>query len=206
MIENILADLYRRIRRKRVAILFSGEIVSKNVLKSLPSLRDKIKEEVGDLKIAEIISNHTLPPDNFEDIIQSGFTSRIIPTHLELGFLLEVYDIVLTNKADLLILGTKSKALIPLFQEIRKDISLYIITENKNIDRALSESFDGVIQLDNLENFTFDDVSIPELAPLLEENVSPMIGEPKLVYSQPSSNVYDLANIGTTSDDILNEK
>ena len=205
MIENILADLYRRIRRKRVAILFSGDIISKNILKSLPRLRDKIREEVGDLKIAEVINNHTLSSENFEDIVQSGFTSRIIPTHLELGFLLEVYDIVLTNKADLLILGTNSKSLIPLFQEIKKDISLFIITEDKNIDRALSESFDGVIQLDNLENYTFDDVSIPELAPLLEENI-PAIGSPKLVYSQPSSNVYDLANIGTTSDDILNEK
>ena len=205
MIENILADLYRRIRRKRVAILFSGDIITKNILKSLPSLRDKIKEEVGDLKIAEIINNQTLSSTNFEDIVQSGFTSRIIPTHLELGFLLEVYDIVLTNRADLLILGTESRALIPLFQEIKKDISLFIITEDQNINRALSESFDGVIQLDNLNEFKFDNVSIQELAPLLEEG-APAIGGPKLVYSQPSSNIYDLVNIGPTSDEKENGK
>lgn len=205
MIENILADLYRRIRRKRVAILFSGDIITKNILKSLPSLRDKIKEEVGDLKIAEIINNQTLSTTNFEDIVHSGFTSRIIPTHLELGFLLEVYDIVLTNKADLLILGTESKSLIPLFQEIKKEISLFIITEDQNINRALSESFDGVIQLDNLNEFKFDNVSIQELAPLLEEG-APAIGGPKLVYSQPSSNIYDLVNIGPTSDEKENGK
>ncbi len=205
MIENILADLYRRIRRKRVAILFSGDIITKNILKSLPSLRDKIKEEVGDLKIAEIINNQTLSTTNFEDIVHSGFTSRIIPTHLELGFLLEVYDIVLTNRADLLILGTESRALIPLFQEIKKDISLFIITEDQNINRALSESFDGVIQLDNLNEFKFDNVSIQELAPLLEEG-APAIGGPKLVYSQPSSNIYDLVNIGPTSDEKENGK
>ncbi len=187
-----------------MAILFSGDIISKNVLEALPKLQDKIREEVGDLKIAEIINNQTLSSANFEDIVHSGFTSKIIPTHLELGFLLEVYDIVLTNKADLLILGTESKSLIPLFQEIKKDISLYIITEDKNINRALSESFDGVIQLDKLEEFTFDNVSIQELAPLLDENLP--LASTKLVYSQPSSNVYDLANIGTTSDEIINGK
>ena len=97
-------------------------------------------------------------------------------------------------------------------RSIKIDISTFwtefgnvIITDNENIDRALSESFDGVIQFDSLDNFKFDDVSISELAPLLEENVTGVSG-PKLVYSQPSSNVYDLANIGTTSDDISNEK
>ena len=153
MIENILADIYRRIRRKRVAILISGDIITDTILNSLPILRDKIKEDVGDLKIAEIINDQTLTSEYFDNIVQSGFTSWIIPTHLELGFLLEVYDIVLTNKADLLILGTKSRSLIPLFQEIKKDISLFIVTENKKINQALSESFDGVIQLDDLENF-----------------------------------------------------
>lgn len=202
MIENILADIYRRIRRKRVAILISGDIITDTILNSLPILRDKIKEEVGDLKIAEIINDHTLTSEYFDNIVQSGFTSRIIPTHLELGFLLEVYDIVLTNKADLLILGTKSRSLIPLFQEIKKDISLFIVTENQKINQALSESFDGVIQLDDLENFRFDD---QDLAPLLEDNV-PMLISPKLVHSQPSANIYDLANIGTTSDVLINGK
>jgi hypothetical protein len=202
LIENILADIYRRIRRKRVAILISGDIITDTILNSLPILRDKIKEEVGDLKIAEIINDHTLTSEYFDNIVQSGFTSRIIPTHLELGFLLEVYDIVLTNKADLLILGTKSRSLIPLFQEIKKDISLFIVTENQKINQALSESFDGVIQLDDLENFRFDD---QDLAPLLEDNV-PMLISPKLVHSQPSANIYDLANIGTTSDVLINGK
>ena len=203
MVEQFLSEMYRRLRPTKVGIVLSGTVLSKEVLNSLPKLRKRIKDQVGEIRIAEIIHEKSLPPQEYEILLENGFSSKIIPVHLELGYLLEVYDLVLQNQVDLLILGSTSSNLLPLFNEIRKKVSLFLLSERKELPKGLVEAFDQVIYIDEIEDYEFEGIekSIENLETIIEDNGK----ETERKTRQYHYNDVDSSSIGIISEKSIEE-
>ncbi len=152
MVENLVSEIMRRIRRKSVAIIISSEIMDKKLLNMLSILRMKINKLIGEVRFAEVIYEKSIPESHYKILLESGFTHKIASTNLELSFLLEVYDIVLSEKVDFIFLGTTSTNLIPLYMEIKKMANTYAIIPMMDIPMAFKNSFDEIIYIDRIDN------------------------------------------------------
>ena len=217
MVEKFLAEVYQKVRNNRVAIFIDGESLSNEFVEILPILRDKVKE-LGEIRLAEVYYVNSVPKRDFELLRQAGFTDTIVPANIELSFLLEVYDNVLEEKADFLILGTQRDELIPLFAEIRKSVTVFALVDNKSkVSQAFLEAFDGIIEVNKIDEFVFNELQFSEIDQLIQQSVisesngqaeSENNGTSELIsdYTGPYTNVVDESNIGTFSEDALEDE
>ncbi len=192
MVEKFLVDLIQRVKKNEIAIILSGDFVDSELLEFLPKLKNKLKT-VGDIKVATVIYANKLPESHFDPLRKAGFSHKIAHSFLELNYLIEVYDLYLREEIDIIILGTKSEMLIPLFTEIRQKNTIYGLTKG-NLPVSIVESFDGMININAIEDFEFVEKKIPDFA---------MEGSD---YSDEDNDDFiDITNIGTTSSKIVLE-
>lgn len=194
MVEKFLVDLFQRVKKNKIAIIISGNEVNDNLLNLLPKLRAKLKN-VGELKFASVIYEGNLPESHFNYLQEAGFSHRIVPSNLTLNYLIDVYDLFLKEDFDMIILGTNDVDLIPLITEIRKKCTIYGLVRENSVSKAIAESFDGLIKIESLDDFTFEEESIPEYT--IDGSYIP---------STKSDQIVDLANIGITSDKISGDE
>jgi hypothetical protein len=179
--------------------VIDGEMVSEKLLNSLSTLVERLRE-VGEIKIAQVISEVKISEEDYSHLLSSGFTEKVFPGNLKLNLLLETYDLVLTDKSiDIVVLGTHRTSLIPLFTEIRKQATIYAIVADDSLSKSFEECFDGIINLDKIDEFNFQASDFSEFEALTGTNGS------LLDYSTITENEVDDANIGITSED-LNEQ
>lgn len=187
MVEKFLVDLFQRVKKNEIAIILSGDFVDRQVLEFLPKLRSKLKD-VGDVKVATVIYADSLPKDHFEPLQNSGFSHKIVHSYEDLYYLIEVYHLYLKGEFDMIILGTNSEQLLPLFTEIRQKATVYGLTNN-NVPVSIEESLDGMIHIENIDDFEFETQVLPEFALENGSNLG----------SSQEINTIDTTNIGTTS-------
>ncbi|MHA2277664.1 MAG: hypothetical protein ACXAC2_17930 [Candidatus Kariarchaeaceae archaeon] len=176
MVEKFLVDLFRRTQKQKIAIVVDGSIVSQTVIEVLPSLVEKLRE-IGDIKVAEVISDSKIPDKDYEYLTQAGFTNKVVASNLELNLLSQTYDMILSDKSiDTLVLGTENDNLIPLVTELRKNVTIFALT-GKPISKAFEESFDGIIDATNIDDFQFTTSDLSEIESIIgtgDANISPM--------------------------------
>jgi uncharacterized protein (TIGR00288 family) len=169
-------DLFRRTQKQKIAIVVDGSIVSQTVIEVLPSLVEKLRE-IGDIKVAEVISDSKIPDKDYEYLTQAGFTNKVVASNLELNLLSQTYDMILSDKSiDTLVLGTENDNLIPLVTELRKNVTIFALT-GKPISKAFEESFDGIIDATNIDDFQFTTSDLSEIESIIgtgDANISPM--------------------------------
>ncbi|MCY3410876.1 MAG: hypothetical protein INQ03_04480 [Candidatus Heimdallarchaeota archaeon] len=190
MVEKFLVDLFQRIKKHKIAVLLSGDVVDDQVIEFLSTLRLKLKD-IGDLKYARILYEDTIPEMHLDALRAAGFSHKIVPSFLELNFLIDVYDIYLVDDIDLFILGTNSESLIPMFTEIRQKGSVYWLQTGRECESIVG-SCDGVISLSNIDEF------IENQRDFNKYSIDGSSGEIEASFKQE----IDLANIGPTSEKI----
>lgn len=193
MVENFLQDLFSRFQKSRIAIIIRGDIIDQNMIGSLNVLRKKLKE-LGDIKISECMYENSLPEGHIDKLRASGFGNKIVPGNLDLNYMLYVYDLVLSNKADIFVLGTQDESLIPLYTEIRSTSTVFAFVKNSNLSSAFKESFDQIIFLDKIDEFNFNITDYNEMANILNSTVT------KLENVETTKESMDELNIGTISE------
>lgn len=195
MVEKFLLDLFRRSQKQKVAVLIDGEFTSPKILSALPTLMEKLRE-FGDIKIAEVLYDTKISDDQYKALMQVGFTQNIVAGNLDLHFLFQCYDIALSdNTIEMIVVGTNRENLIPLFTELRKEVTTYALLENHQ-SKSFEESFDGVIMVDTLEDFTFSTTDISEVTSLINTN-----GNGETTHDEiANEEVFSDANIGPMSD------
>lgn len=207
VIENFLLELFRRVRNNQVAIIIDGENFSKDFISQLSNLRDKVKE-IGQIRVAQVIYQNKLPDGHYDELLHAGFSEIIVPGNVELAFLLEVYDLVLENKIDFFVLGTHRDELIPLFSEIRKKHPVFSLIESYDIvSKAYIENLDGIIELDNIQEFNFKEHSFAELEQI-DQYIQPMSRNGIYTNSASSNGTEektDIINIGPVSEELLED-
>ncbi|MHA2502969.1 MAG: hypothetical protein ACXAE3_08870 [Candidatus Kariarchaeaceae archaeon] len=208
IVENFLTEIYGRLRQKQVAIMIDGQSLSQGYLGYLPVLRDKVKE-LGEIKVAEVFYENTVPKKDFDSLRQAGFSDVVIPGNIELVFLLDAYELILDEKVDFIILGTHREELIPLFTEIRKSATVFgLVDKLSDVSKAFEESFDGIIEVENIESFSFSSTSFSEFDQIMQQaNGHAEQVSDKLMsdYTGTPEEVVDDANIGTFSEDYLED-
>jgi len=213
MVENFLVEIYRKLRSKQVAIIIDGENLDSTILTKLSTLREKINE-LGEIRVAEVIFENKIAKRDFEYLRESGFTDMVVPGNIELSYLLETYDLVLEEKVDFLVLGTHREELIPLFTECRKTVTVFGLIDNfDSVSKAFIESFDGIIEVDKIDEFVFNATQFSEFDQLIQQASSDTNGSSLMDHSSNISDytgsvesVVDETNIGTFSEDIIEDE
>ena len=200
MVEKFLSDLFRVRRKQKVAVIIDGGIVSQKLLITLSSLIDKIRE-IGEIKIAEVISEVKISEQDYKYLSQAGFTDRVVPGNLELNLLLETYDMVLTDKSiDIVVLGTHRSSLIPLYTELRKQVTIFAFVTDSHLPKEFIECFDGIIKLDGIDEFYFNASDFSEF-----ESISSVSNGVVSDYVGEVEDTENDANIGIISDDLIEQ-
>ncbi len=200
MVEKFLSDLFRVRRKQKVAVIIDGGIVSQKLLITLSSLIDKIRE-IGEIKIAEVISEVKISEQDYKYLSQAGFTDRVVPGNLELNLLLETYDMVLTDKSiDIVVLGTHRSSLIPLYTELRKQVTIFAFVTDNHLPKEFIECFDGIIKLDGIDEFYFNASDFSEF-----ESISSVSNGVVSDYVGEVEDTENDANIGIISDDLIEQ-
>ena len=196
MVERLLSQIKDLIsdRANNIAIFIMGASVNDNLLDAIPILKQKIKD-VGELKISTVLFEGDLPQKYLQKLQNIGFSHKIIPTYEELHFLIDVYDHCLNENPEIIILGTTSKTLLPLYTEIRRKSTVYALVPDGDLEKAFESSFDGIIRINDINSFSFGEDSYSEFS------------VEKLNYiGNEVSESADLANIGITSEKIVEEE
>ncbi|MHA2099484.1 MAG: hypothetical protein ACW99A_12465 [Candidatus Kariarchaeaceae archaeon] len=197
MVEKFLVDLFRRTQKQKIAIVVDGSIVSQTVIEVLPSLVEKLRE-IGDIKVAEVISDSKIPDKDYEYLTQAGFTNKVVASNLELNLLSQTYDMILSDKSiDTLVLGTENDNLIPLVTELRKNVTIFALT-GKPISKAFEESFDGIIDATNIDDFQFTTSDLSEIESIIGTNGDLLSSDPTTSWDSSEGD----ANISPMSDDL----
>jgi uncharacterized protein (TIGR00288 family) len=174
-----------------------GSIVSQSFIKVLPSLVEKLRE-IGDIKVAEVISDSKMADKDYQYLTQAGFTNKVVASNLELNLLSETYDMILSDKSiDTLVLGTENDNLIPLVTELRKNVTIFALT-GKPISKAFEESFDGIIEANNIDDFQFTTSDLSEIESIIGTNGDLMSSDPTTSWVASEGD----ANISPMSDDL----
>ena len=195
MVEKFLLDLFRRSQKQKIAVLIDGDYTSPKILSALPTLMEKLRE-FGDIKIAEVVYDSKISDDQYKALMQVGFTQNIVAGNLDLHFLFQCYDIALSdNTIEMIVVGTNRTNLIPLFTELRKEVTTYALLESHQ-SKSFEECFDGVIMVDSLDDFTFSTTEISEVSSLMNTN-----GNGESAHEEIANEEVILdANIGPMSD------
>jgi uncharacterized protein (TIGR00288 family) len=197
MVEKFLADLFRVRRKQKIAIIIDGAVVSSKVLESLSVLVEKLRE-IGEIKIAQVISDVKSSEKDHTHLQESGFTEIVVPGNLELNLLLDIYDLVLSDKSiDIVVLGTHRRSLLPLYTELRKQVTILAFVCEEKMSKSFEESFDAIIHLDTIEEFTFQSSDFSEFENIVTGTNG---GSGELLIG---NDIVDDANIGIMSEDLI---
>ncbi len=161
-----LTDLLGMLTRKpRIGIVLDlGVLEEKGQvnLNVLDSLRQKFSE-MGQVKVALIISPRQMKAAELDVIQRAGFSVKVFPkTFFELSFLLEVYDLALDGKVNIMVLGSKDEGLVPLFTACRNVLSETIGFALELPSEKVVNSFNSFLTPDRLEGFALFESSEPE--------------------------------------------
>ena len=113
------------------------------------------------------------------------------------------------RKVDFIVLGTHREELIPLFTEIRKSATVFaLIDDVSSVSKAFEESFDGIIEVSKIEEFSFNSTQFSELDQIIQQangqthsNPDPLVSD----YTGTPDEVVDDSNIGTFSEDYIED-
>ncbi|MCH8906284.1 MAG: hypothetical protein IH840_04265 [Candidatus Heimdallarchaeota archaeon] len=198
MVEKFLVDLFRRVQKRKIGIIIDGNVVDQKLIAELPKLTERLRE-LGDIKIAEVIYETKLSNTEYENVIESGFTNKIVAGNLELNLLLDTYDMVLSdNSVDIIVICTQRDSLIPLFTELRKSVTTFALVKDRNrVSKAFLESFDGLIDLDKIDEFTLNEPDLSEIESIISQSNGQDDAEDYLLTDAGID-----ANIGIVSEDL----
>lgn len=198
MVEKFLVDLFRRVQKRKIGIIIDGNVVDQKLIAELPKLTERLRE-LGDIKIAEVIYETKLSNTEYQNLIEFGFTNKIVAGNLELNLLLDTYDMVLSdNSVDIIVICTQRDSLIPLFTELRKSVTTFALVKDRNrVSKAFLESFDGLIDLDKIEEFTLNEPNLSEIESIISQSNGQDDAEDYLLTDAEID-----ANIGIVSEDL----
>ncbi len=185
-----LTDLLGMLTRKpRIGIVLDLGVLERKGqlnLEVLDDLRRKFSE-MGQVKVALIISPRQMKTAELDTVQRAGFSVKVFPkTFFELSFLLEVYDLALDGKVNIMVIGSQDESLVPLFTACRNVLSETIGFAMELPSEKVVNSFNSFITPDHLDQFTLFESSEPEydmvknlvtttihsetVAPAIEEN------------------------------------
>ena len=157
MAEYFLTELRKRFGRKRIGIFYDGHHSSMDDYDILPRISEKFRE-YGMIRTALYFCDKA--PEKSNIIEEAGFTVKIFPSvYSDLSMCLEVYEKVLFDDYDMVILVTSNSEFLTLLNELRsRTDQTIVITESQNKDLYKNLS-DEVIEFNDLDNYVLDEIA-----------------------------------------------
>ena len=157
MAEYFLTELRKRFGRKRIGIFYDGHQSTTDDYYILPKISEKFRE-YGMIRTALYFCDKS--PEKSNTIEEAGFTVKIFPSvYSDLSMCLEIYEKVLFEDYDMVILGTRNSEFLTLLNELRSRTDQTIIiteSESKSLYKNLS---DEVIEFKELDNYVLDELA-----------------------------------------------
>jgi len=155
--EYFLTELRKRFGRKRIGIFYDGHQSTTDDYYILPKISEKFRE-YGMIRTALYFCDKS--PEKSNTIEEAGFTVKIFPSvYSDLSMCLEIYEKVLFEDYDMVILGTRNSEFLTLLNELRSRTDQTIIiteSESKSLYKNLS---DEVIEFKELDNYVLDELA-----------------------------------------------
>ena len=128
MTERVLKILRRQ--TKRICCVFDGELLEEIPFEAIKILLEQI-EEIGSVRKDIAIFDHQLKPETYSMFINCGISPIIVPSDKDVHLALESMDIVNSQQTDILCLGVKDDALLPVVITARETTDILLVTHTK---------------------------------------------------------------------------
>ncbi len=153
------------VRKPRIALIVdinALRIGKTPELALLKQLKEKF-QAFGQVRHALLLTSQQLKSGALEIVQDTGFQVKVIPKGYEdMHFVLEAYDVALSGKVNIMVLGMDNPSLTPLLMACKQILSETIIFSCSELSEKLINSADAIIYPETLEQFTLFESSEPE--------------------------------------------
>lgn len=147
MTEKVLSIL--RKQSKRICCVSDGDLLEKVPLSSIDFLLEQIRE-IGSIRKNIVIFDYQLKPETSKSLIKKGFSPIIVPSDKDIYFAIECLDIVNSQQADILCLGTKEENQLPVVISAREKLDILLITQTEEDAKNYMPFVDYLVTIEDL--------------------------------------------------------
>jgi uncharacterized protein (TIGR00288 family) len=137
--------------KKKIAIVFDGPtIFPKFQLRKLDNLKGALKE-IGIVRSGKIITDKQKTLDESEIINSQGFQEEIVGSEVDIHVAIRALEFMNTKNIDIIAIATTDTNFFPIFQRIKQEKQLVIISWKEFVTPAIESIADYILYLDYIE-------------------------------------------------------
>jgi len=137
--------------KKKIAIIFDGPtIFPKFPLNKLDDLKGALKE-IGTMKVGRIITDKQKTIEESDTINSQGFQEEIVGSEVDMHVSIRALEFMNSKIIDIVAIATTDSNLYPIFQRIKLEKELVVISWNEFITPAVESVADYILYLDYIE-------------------------------------------------------
>ncbi|MHA1185261.1 MAG: NYN domain-containing protein [Candidatus Heimdallarchaeota archaeon] len=137
--------------KKKIAIVFDGPtIFPKFQLTKLDSLKNSLKE-IGTVRSGRIITDKQKTIEESDIINAQGFQEEIVGSEVDIHVSIRALEFMNNKTIDIVAVATTDTNLYPIYQRIKQEKQLVVITWKEYVTSAIESVADYILYLDYIE-------------------------------------------------------
>jgi uncharacterized protein (TIGR00288 family) len=137
--------------KKKIAIIFDGPtIFPKFQITKLDSLKEALKE-IGSVRAGRIITDKQKTLDESEILRSQGFQEEIVGSEVDIHVAIRALEFINSKNIDIIAIATTDTNIFPIFQRIKQQKQLVIISWKEFITPAIESVADYILYLDYIK-------------------------------------------------------
>ena len=137
--------------KKKIAIIFDGPtIFPKFDVAKLNNLKEALKE-IGSVRSGKIITDKQKAMNESDAINSQGFQEEIVGSEVDIHVAIRSLEFMNAKNIDIVAVATTDTNLFPIFQRIKQQKQLVVISWKEFITPAIESVADYILYLDYIE-------------------------------------------------------
>jgi len=143
------------VKKEKLGLLIDGSnLLAENIKDDLEKIDETIAS-IGDLRIAKVILDQTMPDSYIEKILEKGFLPIVVPGDTDVYMSIEAMDLIYSDELEIVAFWTSDINFLPIFikaKELGKET--VVLGRTEGFSETLENAADYIVVLSEETIFT----------------------------------------------------